>query len=73
MDLRQILVDTFKNSNVPEDIDNLKMGDLEDWDSLGNFNLLLSIEQKLEIQFDIELMEKLTSIEEIKKSIDNAL
>jgi|TARA_B100000035_G_C21002898_1_gene555809 acyl carrier protein len=73
IDLRQMLIDTFKNSDIPEEIDELKIGDIEEWDSLGNFNLLLSIEQTLDIQFDMESMEKLTSIEEIKKEIENVL
>ena len=73
IDLRQMLIDTFKNSDIPEEIDELKIGDIEEWDSLGNFNLLLSIEQTLYIQFDMESMEKLTSIEEIKKEIENVL
>ena len=73
IDLRQMLIDTFKNSDIPEEIDELKIGDIEEWDSLGNFNLLLSIEQTLDIQFDIESMEKLTSIEEIKKEIEHVL
>ena len=73
IDLRQMLIDTFRNSDIPEEIDELKIGDIEEWDSLGNFNLLLSIEQTLDIQFDIESMEKLTSIEEIKKEIEHVL
>lgn len=73
IDLRQMLIDTFKNSDIPEEIDELKIGDIDEWDSLGNFNLLLSIEQTLDIQFDIESMEKLTSIEEIKKEIAHVL
>ena len=36
---------TFPNSKIPKNIDNLKMGDLKKWDSLGNFNLLLEIEK----------------------------
>ena len=73
IDLRKILIDTFKNSDIPQEIDELKIGDIEEWDSLGNFNLLLSIEQTLDIQFDIESMEKLISIEEIKREIEHVL
>ena len=49
------------------------MGDFDEWDSLGNFNLILAIEQNFKIQFKIEDMEKLNSIKEIKKGIKNAL
>jgi acyl carrier protein len=71
MSLRKILIDVFSSSLIPEEIDNLKMGDLEEWDSLGNFNLILAIEQEYGIQFKMEDLENLTSIKEIKKSLNN--
>ncbi len=67
MSLRQILIDTFTKSNIPENIDDLKMGDFEEWDSIGNFNLILAIEQKYKIQFDMENLDKIKSIKDIKK------
>jgi acyl carrier protein len=73
MNLREILIDTFNNSSIPEDITDLKMGDLDEWDSLGNFNLIMAVEQMYQIQFDIDCIEKMTSVSEIKKEIDNAL
>jgi acyl carrier protein len=73
MDLKKILIETFSNSSIPENIDDLKMGDLEEWDSLGNFNLILAIEQKVGIQFDFDQLENLNSISEIKKALDNDL
>ena len=73
MNLRDILIKTFKNSTIPEEIKDLKMGDFEEWDSLGNFNLILAIETEFQIQFDMEDLEKLTSISEIQKAIDNAI
>ena len=71
MNLREVLVEVFANSNIPKEIDNLKMGDFEEWDSLGNFNLILAIEQKYGIRFNMEDLENLTSIKEIKKSLNN--
>ena len=73
MNLRDILKKTFKNSTIPEEIKDLKMGDFEEWDSLGNFNLILAIETEFQIQFDMDDLENLTSISEIQKAIDNAL
>ena len=73
MNLRDVLVQTFKQSLIPEDIKDLKMGDFDEWDSLGNFNLILALESQFQIQFDMDDLEKLTSISEIQKSIDNAL
>ena len=71
MSLRQILIDTFTKSNIPENIDDLKMGDFEEWDSIGNFNLILAVEQKYKVQFDIENLDKIKSIKDIKKFLEN--
>ena len=71
MSLRQILIDTFAKSNIPENIDDLKMGDFEEWDSIGNFNLILAVEQKYKVQFDMENLDKIKSIKDIKKFLEN--
>ena len=73
MNLRQILIEVFTKSTIPEKIDNLKMGDLKEWDSLGNFNLILAIEQKYGIRFKIEDLDKITSIKEIQKFLHDNL
>tara|TARA_B100001559_G_scaffold244758_1_gene207828 strand:- start:127 stop:354 length:228 start_codon:yes stop_codon:yes gene_type:complete len=71
MSLRQILVDTFTNTNIPENIDDLKIGDFEEWDSIGNFNLILAVEQKYGVRFDISNLDKIKSVKDIKKFLDN--
>jgi acyl carrier protein len=38
------------------------------WDSIGNFNLLLSIEKKFSIRFSSQEFNKLKSFKEIKES-----
>ena len=73
VNLRDILIKTFNNSVIPEEIKNLKMGDFDEWDSLGNFNLLLAVETEYKIQFDFDELENLTSVASIQKAIDNAL
>ena len=71
MSLRKILLDTFSKSDIPEDIDDLKMGDIDEWDSIGNFNLILAIEQKYGIRFNMEDLDNLKSVKEIKRLLDN--
>ena len=71
MSLRKIIVDTFSKSNIPENIDDLKMGDIDEWDSIGNFNLILAIEQKYGIRFNMEDLDKLKSVKEIKRLLEN--
>jgi acyl carrier protein len=55
---------------LPSDISNLKMGDLPSWDSLGNFNLILAVETKLDIRFSMEQISKMKSVEEILNAFE---
>lgn len=73
MTLRDILKQTFKNSEIPGDISQLNMGDIEEWDSLGNFNLILAVESHYQIQFDMDELETLTSASAIQRAVNNAL
>lgn len=69
-ELRKILKDVFRNSEIPEDITNLKLDDFEEWDSLGNFALLLAIEDRYKIKFDLSEMPNLNSVASILLSLD---
>ena len=71
--LNDILKKTFKNSDIPEDITELKMGAIDEWDSLGNFNLILAVESYYKIQFEMDEIEKINSVSEIEEKINNAL
>lgn len=68
--LRDVLRETFTNSEIPEFIDELKMGDFPEWDSLGNFNFLLAVEEKFGIHFDLDEIANLKSISDIKAVIE---
>lgn len=63
--LRELLQDSFNNTIIPENILNLKMDDFTEWDSLGNFNLLLLAEEKFKIKFSIEEMSHIKSVEQL--------
>lgn len=60
--LRNVLISTFPTSIIPDDISELKLGDIPEWDSLGNFNLLMAIEEDFGIRFSMEEMSNLKSI-----------
>ncbi len=72
-DLRSILIETFSKSDIPQDFESLKLGDIEKWDSFGNFNLLLAIEEALGIRFSMDEMAELKSISQISASIRDKL
>ena len=65
-----ILHEVFPAATYSEAIINLKLGDFEEWDSLGNFNLLLAFEEFCNIRFTLDEMTELKSIEQILKVIN---
>ena len=64
-DIRKILKETFPKSKIPDNIENLKINELNDWDSLGNFNLLLAIEARYSLKFTLDEISKIKSIPQI--------
>ena len=71
MNLKKILFDTFIYKNKIEKIENIKIGEIEERDSIGNFNLILAVEQKYGVRFDITNLDKIKSVKDIKKFLDN--
>jgi acyl carrier protein len=67
--MREILLKAFNKSKIPKNISNLKIGDLKEWDSLGNFNLLLEIEKTFKIRFDFSEIENLRSVPAIIEAL----
>ena len=68
-EIKNLLEKTFPNSKVPKSIKNLKIGDLKDWDSLGNFNLLLSIEDFYNFKFELDEISNIQSIKKILEAL----
>ena len=52
--IKATMTDVFAGTDLPNDISGLKMDDFKEWDSVGNFNLLLAIEDSFGIRFDID-------------------
>ena len=65
----KVLKKTFSKSKIPYKIDNLKLGDLKEWDSLGNFYLLLEIEKVFNCRFETKVFSEIKSIQDIKKNL----
>ena len=65
-DIKKILLKCFSKSKIPNKLNSLKYGDLKEWDSIGNFNLLLEFEEFYNIKFPLEEMSNLKSIKDIK-------
>lgn len=69
--IEKILKKVFRKSKIPKKIDNLKLGDLKEWDSLGNFNLILEIENAFSKKFNANDFSKIDSIKAIKQLLKN--
>ena len=64
-DIRNILNNVFKNSTIPDDVINLQIGDLKEWDSLGNFNFLLEVENFYGIRFEFDEVSEIKSVKDV--------
>ena len=69
MEIEKIFCEVMELDTLPEDFDNLKIGDIKEWDSMANMNFLMSIERNLNIRFSFDEMAELTSINTIKLRI----
>jgi|TARA_B110000037_G_scaffold215785_1_gene273729 acyl carrier protein len=64
--ISNIIKKIFKINKVTN-LDNLKIGSLKNWDSLGNFNLLLEIEKEFKIKLSNTDFTTIKSVKELKK------
>ena len=65
-----IFSDVFPNSQLPDNIDDLKIEDLPEWDSLGNFNLLLAVEEEFSIRFSLDDFSEVKSVKKLIEVIE---
>lgn len=68
-DLRNLLSKAFPNTDLPDDLTNLGYGSFAEWDSLGNFALLLLIEEHFGIKFTMNELSEIKTIEEIMERL----
>jgi len=64
-DIENILYEVFPVKKFPKKIEELKYEDFNEWDSLGNFNLLLAVEEFYNIRFTMEEMSNIRSVKEL--------
>lgn len=66
-----ILKEVFPSSDIPNFVLDLKIGDIIEWDSIGNFNLLLYLEEFYNIKFSFDEIVHLNSVSTIILSIES--
>jgi acyl carrier protein len=71
-DIKIILQEVFINSDIPENVQDLKLGDFEEWDSLGNFNFLLAVENFFDIRFELDEIGEIKSVQDVISHLNNS-
>jgi acyl carrier protein len=66
-DIPKLLKQQFRSVIISDITMDLTVGSLPEWDSLGHFNLLLLIEQSYDINFSMEEMSEMKSLNDIAK------
>jgi acyl carrier protein len=69
--LQEIFSEVFPLTKFSGDFNHLKIGDFDEWDSLGNYALLLSIEERLNVRFSTEELSTIRSVEDILNYLKN--
>jgi len=71
--IEKVFIDVMGLSGKLKNFSDLKMGDIEQWDSLANMNFLMELENKYNIRFSIDEMSQLTSIVNITKTLSKKI
>ena len=68
--LSNCLKEVFKKERIPKNIENLKFGSFDSWDSLAHLNLLILIEKNFKVKFSVKEMYRTKTIKEIIRKIN---
>ena len=67
--LEQIFLKIMDIQTLPENFENLKIGDIEKWDSLNHMIFLMEIESEYNLKFSVNEMGDLLTIKQIRKAM----
>jgi acyl carrier protein len=69
--LLDVVRETFPDASFDPDAPDLQLGSFPQWDSLGNFNLLLQVEAAAGIRFSSEEISDIKSLAAIIASLES--
>ncbi len=55
---------------LPQNFENLKIGDIEKWDSLNHMLFLMEIESEYNLKFSVDEMGDLLTIKQVRKTME---
>lgn len=67
-ELQEVVAATL-SMPLPDVTAELAAGDVEKWDSLGHFNLILAIEEKFKVKFETENIAELLTVGKIQEQL----
>ena len=68
--LEQIFLNIMGIQALPQNFENLKIGDIEKWDSLNHMLFLMEIESEYNLKFSVDEMGDLLTIKQVRKTME---
>lgn len=69
--LEQIFLKIMEIQTLPDNFENLKIGDIEKWDSLNHMLFLMEIESEYNLKFSVDEMGDLLTIKQVRKTMED--
>lgn len=69
--IENIFYEVFNLKKFPKKFEDLKFEDFKEWDSLGNFNLLLAVEDFYNVRFTTEEIENIRSVKQLMNALNS--
>jgi acyl carrier protein len=64
--IEKIFCEVMELKTIPKNFAEMKIGSINQWDSLANMNLLMSLEKNFSIRLSLDEMTEINSIDRIK-------
>mgnify|MGYP001457738118 FL=1 len=64
--IEKIFCEVMELKTIPKNFAEMKIGSINQWDSLANMNLLMSLEKNFSIRLSLDEMTEINSIDSIK-------
>ena len=67
--LAELLKARFPHSAIRDGDETLKVGSFPEWDSLANFDFLMSVEERFNVRFSVDEMAELKSLVDVARAL----
>ena len=67
--LIELLKARFAHSAIRDGDETLQVGSFPEWDSLANFDFLMSVEERFNVRFSVDEMAELKSLADVARAL----